>query len=59
MDRRLMGAGMVKAVGTLIAAIFVGTAAHFLKDAWDDAKEQAEEAANPRERWTDKNRFED
>lgn len=42
----------------LMVAFAVGAAGVFLKGAWDDAKEQAEEAANPPYRWTDKNRWE-
>lgn len=44
---------------TLLAAIGVGLISLFLKDVWDDAKEQAHEAANPRQPWRDKNRWED
>jgi hypothetical protein len=46
-----------KAVWTGMAALFVGLAGAFFKSAWDDAKEQAEEAANPRVRWTDAARW--
>lgn len=45
----------VLAVGVAFGAVLVTI---FLKSAWNDAKKQAEEAANPPFRWTDKNRWE-
>lgn len=55
----LIGAGMeVKTVKRLVLLIAAGAVGMFLKGAWVDAKEQAEEAANPQFRWTDKNRWE-
>jgi hypothetical protein len=42
----------------LMVLLAVGAGGVFLKNAWDDAKKQAEKAANPRSRWTDKNRWE-
>ncbi|CAH0136401.1 hypothetical protein SRABI26_00358 [Arthrobacter sp. Bi26] len=48
-----------KTTWAVLGAILVGSIGLFFKDAWDDAQEQAEEAANPRVRWTDKNRWED
>lgn len=50
-----MGEKTVKAVMLALLAVPVGL---FLKGAWDDAKEQAEEAANPHVRWTDAARWE-
>lgn len=50
-----MGDLKFKALVVALAAVPVGM---FLKGAWDDAKKQAEEAANPPYRWTDKNRWE-
>lgn len=47
-----------KTLKVLLVAFAVGTVGVFLKSAWNDAKEQAEEAANPPYRWTDKNRWE-
>jgi hypothetical protein len=47
-----------KTVKRLVLLSAVGAVGMFLKGAWDDAKEQAVEAANPRFRWTDKNRWE-
>lgn len=41
-------------MGVLVAVALGG----FFKNAWDDAKAQAEEAANPRVRWTDAARWE-
>ena len=38
-----------------VAAVLVGS---FFKEAWNDAQKQAEEAANPRVRWTDAGRWE-
>lgn len=47
-----------KTVLAVFVAIGVGLVGIFLKSAWNDAKKQAEEAANPPFRWTDKNRWE-
>lgn len=47
-----------KTLKVLLAAFAVGVVGVFLRGAWNDAKEQAEEAANPAYRWTDKNRWE-
>lgn len=44
----------LKAVMLALLAVPVGL---FLKSAWGDAKEQAEEAANPHVRWFDENRW--
>jgi hypothetical protein len=48
-----------KVVMGAMAAVALVPVGQFLKSAWDDAKEQADEAANPRQPWTDKNRWED
>jgi hypothetical protein len=50
-----MGDKTFKAVMIALVAVPVSL---FLKSAWDDAKAQAEEAANPRVRWTDAARWE-
>lgn len=50
-----MGVKTFKAVILALVAVPVGL---FLKSAWDDAEKQAEEAANPRVRWTDAARWE-
>ena len=47
-----------KTVKALMVALFAVPVGIFLKSAWDEAKKQAAEAANPRPRWTDKNRWE-
>lgn len=47
-----------KKVWVVCAAIGVGMLGLFLKSTWNEAKKQAEEAANPPFRWTDKNRWE-
>lgn len=47
-----------KTVLAVFAVIGVGLVTIFLKSAWNDAKKEAEEAANPPFRWTDKNRWE-
>ena len=55
-----MGAGVQdKKFTTLLIAMVAVPVGMFLKSVWDDAKEQAEEAANPHVRWFDKNRWED
>lgn len=61
MDRRLIGEDMdnfEKVAWTGVAALFALAARSFFKSAWNDAKAQAEEAANPRTRWTDAARWE-
>jgi hypothetical protein len=47
-----------KSVKALLALAFVAAAGMFVKGAWANARAQAEEAANPRVRWTDANRWE-
>ena len=47
-----------KTIVAVLAAVGFGVVGHFLKSAWNDAKKQAEEDANPPFRWTDKNRWE-
>jgi hypothetical protein len=47
-----------KAVWTGMGVLVAMALGGFFKNAWDDAKKQAEEAANPRVRWTDAARWE-
>lgn len=55
----VIGFGMDDKTGkAMIVFLAVGAVGIFLKSAWDDAKNQAKEAANLRPRWTDKNRWE-
>lgn len=46
-----------KTFKALMLALVAVPVALFLKGAWGDAKEQAEEAANPHVRWFDENRW--
>jgi hypothetical protein len=50
-----MGNWVFKGLVGIVAALVVGP---FLKGAWDNAQKEAEEAAHPPFRWTDKNRWE-
>jgi len=61
MDRRLLGEDMEnfdKVAWTGMAAVAAVLVGSFFKEAWNDAQKQAEEAANPRVRWTDAGRWE-